>query len=81
MSAVFSLIGWIFISQGPGRTYCARKKYGRCLTINLDDYYGQTKTLSEALQEKSPALMNRGKVVFHHENARSHTSIQTRGNV
>ncbi|KAG5311524.1 SETMR methyltransferase, partial [Acromyrmex insinuator] len=34
--------------------------------------------LKEAIKEKRPELINRKGVVFHHDNARSHTSLMTR---
>ena len=46
-------------------------------TINSDVYCEQLQKLSCALQEKRPQLLNRRKVIFHHDNARPHTSIQT----
>lgn len=35
--------------------------------------------LDEAIKEKRPELANRKGIVFHHDNARPHTSLVTRG--
>ena len=48
------------------------------LTINLKLYCSQLDRLQEAIKEKRPELINRKGVVFHHDNARSHTSLMTR---
>lgn len=34
--------------------------------------------LKQAIQEKRPELVNRKGIVFHHDNARPHTSLMTR---
>jgi len=46
--------------------------------INLDVYCGQLDKLNAAIHKKRPELVNRKGVVFHHDNARPHTSLQTR---
>ena len=38
----------------------------------------QLTRLQEAIQKKRPKLVNRKGVLFHHDNARSHTSLMTR---
>lgn len=47
-------------------------------TINSDVYCNQLSKLKRALTEKRPELINRKGVIFHHDNARPHTSLQTR---
>ena len=47
-------------------------------TINSDVYCRQLMKLAEAIKEKRPQLANRRGVVFHHDNARPHTSLMTR---
>lgn len=47
-------------------------------TINSELYCQQLTRLNEALKEKRPKLVNRKGVVFHHDNARPHTSLMTR---
>ncbi|GAB1869951.1 Transposase [Camponotus japonicus] len=47
-------------------------------TINSDVYIEQLTKLNNAIQEKRPELTNRKGVVFHHDNARPHTSLATR---
>ncbi|KAL6418273.1 hypothetical protein ACFW04_012229 [Cataglyphis niger] len=47
-------------------------------TINSDVYCQQFMKLEEAIKEKRPELANRKGIVFHHDNARSHTSLATR---
>jgi len=46
--------------------------------INSDIYCEQLQKLSDAIAQKHPDLINRKSVVFHHDNARSHTSLVTR---
>ena len=48
------------------------------LTINSELYCSQLDRLQEAIKEKRPELINRKGVVFHHDNARPHTSLMTR---
>jgi len=48
-------------------------------TINSDVYCQQLIKLDEAIKEKRLELVNRKGIVFHHDNARSHTSLVTRG--
>lgn len=47
-------------------------------TINSDLYCQQLMRLKQSIQEKRPELINRKGVVFHHDNARPHTSLTTR---
>ncbi|XP_024892924.1 histone-lysine N-methyltransferase SETMAR-like [Temnothorax curvispinosus] len=47
-------------------------------TINSDVYCNQLDKLNAAIHEKRPELVNRKGVVFHHDNAKPHTSLQTR---
>ncbi|GFV03305.1 mariner Mos1 transposase [Trichonephila clavipes] len=47
-------------------------------TINSDVYIEQLTKLNNAVEEKRPELTNRKCVVFHHDNARSRTSLVTR---
>ncbi|KAG9428155.1 transposase [Apis mellifera carnica] len=47
-------------------------------TINSVVYIEQLTKLSNAVEEKQPELTNRKDVVFHHDNARPHTSLVTR---
>ena len=47
-------------------------------TINLDVYCRQLNKLNAAVQEKRPEMVNRKGVIFHHDNATSHTSLATR---
>jgi len=46
-------------------------------TINSELYCEQLQRLQQAIERKRPELINRG-VVFHHDNARPHTSLMTR---
>jgi len=48
------------------------------LTINSELYCSQLDRLQETIKEKRPELINRKGVVFHYDNARSHTSLMTR---
>ncbi|KAG6800714.1 Ammar1 transposase [Apis mellifera caucasica] len=47
-------------------------------TINSVVYIEQLTKLNNAVEEKRPELTNRKGVVFHHDNARPHTSLVTR---
>jgi len=47
-------------------------------TINSDIYCEQLQKLSDAIAQKRPELINRKGVVFHHDNARPHTSLVIR---
>ncbi|CAK9827264.1 Histone-lysine N-methyltransferase SETMAR [Anthophora retusa] len=47
-------------------------------TINSDVYCRQLDSLKESIKQKRPELVNRNGVVFHHDNARPHTSLVTR---
>lgn len=47
-------------------------------TINSDKYGDQLDNLKIAIAEKRPELHNRRGVVFHHDNARPHTSLAVR---
>ncbi|GFV61186.1 mariner Mos1 transposase [Trichonephila clavipes] len=47
-------------------------------TINSDVYIEQLTKLNNAVEEKWPELTNQKGVVFHHGNARTHTSLVTR---
>lgn len=47
-------------------------------TINSDVYCRQLNSLNESIIQKRPELVNRKGVVFHHDNARPHTSLITR---
>lgn len=47
-------------------------------TINSNVYIQQLSNLQNVIQEKRPELANRKGVVFHHDNARPHTSLATR---
>ncbi|XP_026674121.1 histone-lysine N-methyltransferase SETMAR-like [Ceratina calcarata] len=47
-------------------------------TINSDVYCQQRMKLEEAIKEKRPELANCKGIVFHHDNARPHTSLATR---
>lgn len=47
-------------------------------TINSEVYIRQLTNLNNAIQEKRPELANRKGIVFHHDNARPHTSLATR---
>lgn len=46
-------------------------------TINSVKYCQQLDNLKKAIAEKRPELANRKGVVFHHDNARPHTSVAT----
>lgn len=48
------------------------------LTLNSELYCKQLVNLKTALEQKRPELINRKGVVFHHDNARPHTSLMTR---
>ena len=45
--------------------------------INSEIYINQLTKLKTAIQEKRPNLTNRKGVVFHHDNAKPHTSLVT----
>ena len=47
-------------------------------TIISDVYCQQLDKWNTAIKEKRPELVNRKAVVFHHDNARPHTSLVTR---
>ncbi|XP_011069198.1 PREDICTED: histone-lysine N-methyltransferase SETMAR-like [Acromyrmex echinatior] len=47
------------------------------LTVNSELYCSQLDRLQEAIKEKRLELINRKSVVFHHNNARPHTSLMT----
>lgn len=47
------------------------------VTINSNIYCEQLTNLNEALKKKRPELANRKGIVFHHDNARPHTSLVT----
>ena len=47
-------------------------------TINSILYCEQLERLRQAMERKRPELINRKGVVFHHDNARPHTSLMTR---
>lgn len=46
-------------------------------TINKEKYCQQLDNLKKSIAEKRPELLNRRGVVFHHDNARPHTSLAT----
>ena len=46
-------------------------------TINSEVYCQQLTKLNESLQRSRPELVNRKGVIFHHDNARPHTSLMT----
>ena len=50
--------------------------YGQ--TLNSDLYCQQLDRLNAALMQKRSSLINRGRIVFHQDNARPHTSLVTR---
>lgn len=47
-------------------------------TINSERYCNQLDKLNDSIQQKRPELANRKGVVFHHDNAKPHTSLATR---
>ena len=47
------------------------------LTIYSDVYCQKLVKLEKAIKEKRPELSNRKGIVFHHNNARPHTSLAT----
>ncbi|KAG6804545.1 Ammar1 transposase [Apis mellifera caucasica] len=47
-------------------------------TINSVVYIEQLTKLNNAVEEKRPELTNRKGILFHHDNARPHTSLVTR---
>lgn len=47
-------------------------------TINSNVYTQQLDSLNQSIAQKRPELVNRKRVVFHHDNARPHTSLITR---
>jgi len=47
-------------------------------TIDSTVYCSQLTKLDQAIHKKRPELANRKGVVFHHDNARPHTSLTTR---
>jgi len=67
---VVNVVGW----KGPVFYELLSKNK----TINSDVYCEQLQKLSDAIAQKRPELINRKGVVFHHDNARPHTSLVTR---
>lgn len=59
-----------------GIVYYEVLPYG--LTLNSNLYCKQLDNLKSAIEKKRPELINRKGVVFHHDNARPHTSLMTR---
>lgn len=55
-----------------------REFMGINTTVNADKYCEQLLNVRRALIEKRPALINRNKVVFQHDNARPHVANKTR---
>ena len=47
------------------------------ITIGSKAYYQQQLKLNNCLQQKSPEKVKRIDVVFHQDNARPHTSLET----
>jgi len=47
-------------------------------TLNSDLNCQQLDRLKAALMQKRPTSINRGRIVFHQDNARTHTSLATR---
>jgi len=47
-------------------------------TINSELYCEQLQRLQQAIERKRPELINKRGVVFHHNNARPHTTLMTR---
>ena len=47
-------------------------------TINSSKYCSQLDQLKASLDEKHPELVNRKRIIFHQDNARSHVSLITR---
>ena len=47
-------------------------------TINSNKYCSQLDQLKAALDEKRPELVNRKRIIFHHDNSRLHVSLMTR---
>lgn len=47
-------------------------------TIDSDLYCQQLIRLKQAIEKKRPELINRKGIVYHHDNARPHTSLMTR---
>ena len=47
-------------------------------TISSDVFCQKLVKLEEATKEKRPELANRKEIMFHHDNARPHTSLATR---
>ncbi|GFV92365.1 mariner Mos1 transposase [Trichonephila clavipes] len=58
-----------------GPVYYELLKQGK--TINADLYCNQLNKLNAAIKEKRPALASRKGIVFHHDNARPHTTMVT----
>ena len=46
--------------------------------INCNKYCSRLDQLKAALNEKRPELVNRKRIIFHQDNARSHVSLMTR---
>lgn len=55
-----------------------REYMGQNTTVNADKYCAQLLEVQKALVSKRPALINRGNVVFQHDNARPHVANKTR---
>jgi len=46
-------------------------------TIDPNLYYQQLERLCQAIEKKRPELINRNGIIFHHNNAKLHTSLMT----
>ncbi|GFW62784.1 mariner Mos1 transposase [Trichonephila clavipes] len=62
-----------------GPVYYELLKQGN--TINADLYCNQLDELNAAIKGKRPALASRKEIVFHHENAPTHTAMVTQQNL
>ena len=66
------------LSGGIRKVWCFFELLPRNQKINSDVYCRQLNKLNGVVKEKRLELINRKGVIFHHDNATSHTSLETR---
>ncbi|GFX65758.1 histone-lysine N-methyltransferase SETMAR [Trichonephila clavipes] len=68
---------YCFVCGGTGKVQCTSPVAEQGKTINADLYCNQLDKLNAIIKQKMPALASRKGIVFHHDNARSHTAMVT----
>lgn len=70
---------WCYAFGGIGREWCTMSRYHQDQTINSDNDCSDVNKLKRALlKDRLELMISRKVVVFHQENAKPHTSLQTR---